>query len=152
MEPAGSVLQLLVQLWVIGFTGQTFEAAGRLFGVFGELPLILVAGTARRATLLGGGPALPLCLLLLPPGELLQRLHRFVELVAGLSTLTTLDGLVLVLELIELELEDVGQVVRSGSSSSSSSSLLPLTDLDLIALLGLLETLERFELRWHRLL
>ena len=97
--------------------------------------------------MLGGGPALPLCLLLLPPGQFLQGLHFLLELGAGLPALTALDGLVLVLELVEFELEDIGQVVRSRAAAPAAAPLLPLTDLYLITLLGLLGFLERSQLR-----
>ena len=127
--------------------GRAFGATGRRFRLVSELPLSLVTGAARRASLLGGCPALPLCLLLLPPGKLLQRLHLLLELVTGLSALTSLDGLVLVLELIEFELEDIGQVIRSRTAPAPAASLLSLTDLYLVTLLGLLEIPKCFQFR-----
>ena len=146
LKPPSCVRQLLV----VVLTRQDFEAAGRLFGILGELTLSLGTRAARRASLLGGGPALPFCLLLLPPGEFLQGLHLLFDLSTGLLALTAFDGLVLVLKLIELELEDIGQVVRS--RAAAAAALLPLTDLYLITLLGLLEILERFQLGRDRFL
>ena len=114
LQSPGSVHQLLV----VGLTGQALETASLLLSILGELALSVVTGAARCASLLGGGPALPLCLLLLPPGEFLQRLHPLVELITGLLAFTALDGLVLVLELVELELEDIGQVIRSRAAAA----------------------------------
>ena len=149
MESPGSVHQLLV----VGVARQEFEAAGRLFGLVGEVALALITGTARCAALLGAGPALPLGLLLLPPCEFLQRLHGLFELVTGLLALTALDGLVLVLELIEFEFEEIGEVIRSlAAATTTTTTLLPLTDLELIVLFSLLELQERSQLRRDRLL
>ena len=113
------------------------------------MTLSLVTSAARRTSLLGGGPALPLCLLLLSPGEFLQGLHFLFELGTGLLALTAFDGLVLVLEFVEFKLEDIGEVVRSlatTTTTTAATALLPLTDLYLITLLGLMEILKRFQL------
>ena len=112
------------------------------------MTLSLVTSAARRTSLLGGGPALPLCLLLLSPGEFLQGLHFLFELGTGLLALTAFDGLVLVLEFVEFKLEDIGEVIRSlaTTTTAAAAALLPLTDLYLITLLGLLEILKRFQL------
>ena len=113
------------------------------------MTLSLVTSAARRTSLLGGGPALPLCLLLLSPGEFLQGLHFLFELGTGLLALTAFDGLVLVLEFVEFKLEDIGEVIRSlatTTTTAAAAALLPLTDLYLITLLGLMEILKRFQL------
>ena len=113
------------------------------------MALSLVTSATRRTSLLGGGPALPLCLLLLSPGEFLQGLHFLFELGTGLLALTAFDGLVLVLEFVEFKLEDIGEVIRSlatTTTAATATTLLPLTDLYLITLLGLLEILKRFQL------
>ena len=112
------------------------------------MTLSLVTSAARRTSLLGGGPALPLCLLLLPPGEFLQGLHFLFELDTGLLALTAFDGLVLVLELVEFKLEDIGEVIRSraATTTTAAAALLPLTNLYLITLLGLVEIPKRFQL------
>ena len=113
------------------------------------MALSLVTSATRRTSLLGGGPALPLCLLLLSPGEFLQGLHFLFELGTGLLALTAFDGLVLVLEFVEFKLEDIGEVIRSlatTTTATATAALLPLTDLYLITLLGLLEILKRFQL------
>ena len=93
---------------------------------------------------------MPLCLLLLSPGEFLQGLHFLFELGTGLLALTAFDGLVLVLEFVEFKLEDIGEVVRSlattTTTTTAAAALLPLTDLYLITLLGLMEILKRFQL------
>jgi hypothetical protein len=55
-----------------------------------------------------------------------------------LLPLTALHRLVLVLELVEFELEEVGQVVRSCGTTTTAAALLALTHLDLVPLLGFL--------------
>ena len=95
--------------------------------------------TATRSTLLRlRPPALPLSLLLLPTRELPQPLDQLVDLVVGLLLLPAADGLVLILELVEFELEEVGQVVRSCGTTTTATALLALTHLDLVPLLGFL--------------
>src|SRR5262249_52998077 len=84
----------------------------RLLELFGELPLRVRAVTAARRRLSGlQRAALPLDLLLLASGELLQLLDHLVDLLIALLHLGALLHLVLVRELVELELEQVREVL-----------------------------------------
>ena len=99
-----------------------------------------MAATSR--TLLRLRPSsLPFSLLLLPPRELLQLLDQLVDLVVGLLLLPATDGLVLVLELVELEFEEVGKVFGRLLPGASSAPLLILFLLH-VALVGLLSLLK----------
>ena len=89
---------------------ESARAVGQLFGLLGELPL--VGRRLRPCCAAAGAAALPLGLLLLALGQLLQLLGQLVDLVVGLLLLRALAGLVLVLQLVQLELEEVGQVFR----------------------------------------
>ena len=72
------------------------------------------AAAARRrpAAARSRGGALPLGFLLLPARQLAQLLRQRVDLLVGLLLVGALRGLVLVGHLVELELEQVGEVVR----------------------------------------
>ena len=101
--------------------------------------------TATRSTLLRlRPPALPLSLLLLPTRELPQPLDQLVDLVVGLLLLPAADGLVLILELVEFELEQVCQVVGIGTTTTATLLLPTRRDVTFVGFLGLLEPEERF--------
>ena len=60
--------------------------------------------------------------LLLAPGELLQPLHQGIDLLVGLLALPPLHGLVLVLQPIQLQLEEVGQLLGAGASPPTTTA------------------------------
>ena len=89
-------------------------------------------------------PALPLGFLLLPPRQFLQLVGELVDRpVAGLL-LGLLPHLVLVRQLVELELEQVGQVFgHLALSAAAAPAALLLGDLRLVLLLDDLQNLQR---------
>ena len=142
----------LLELSVVHLTGQALELARRLFRLFGQVALRLAASGGATLVLLGP-PSLPLGLLLLPASQLLKLLEELVYLVVRLLLLAALHGLVLVLELVELELEEVGQIVRgllSATTAAAAPALLLLRDVALVRLLGLLQVAQRFLLIGQR--
>ena len=106
LEPSGGILQVGQRV----LTGETLELSGELFGLLGELALIGSGTTAALVPQTVGLASQPLVLLLLASRKLLQTLKRFVDFVVNALLLPALNGLVLVSELVELELEQVGEV------------------------------------------
>ena len=111
----GSLLKLprrLFKFRIAAIARQTFEFAGnasRFLDHFLLLPLRLTTSTA--ATLhLAAHPLLNL--LLLPSRQFLQSPRDLVLLLVLRRLLLTLQSLVLILHLVELKLEQIGQVLR----------------------------------------
>ena len=88
---------------------------------------------------------LPLGLLLLTARELLQLLDQLVDVVVGLLLLPATDGLVLILELVELELEQVGKILGRLLPTTATATLLILLlgYVSLVRLLSLLKEAQR---------
>ena len=89
---------------------QLLEPPRRLLDFLRELPLRVAAAAAacwpgRRQ------PPLPLGFLLLPPRQLLQLLDQLVDLLVAALLLGALLHLVLVRQLVQLELEEVGEIL-----------------------------------------
>ena len=91
---------------------ELLEPARRFFDLLRELTLASPPppppplGLRRQA-------ALPLGFLLLPPRELLQLLEQLVDLLVAALLLGALLHLVLVRELVELELEEIGEILAT---------------------------------------
>ena len=100
---------------------QAFQLPGQLFGLPGQLPLPL-SSTANLILEVGCPAAHALVFLLLAPGKLLQLLQRGVQLLIDLLLLTALNALVLVLHLVQLELEEIGEVLGVGSLTAAAST------------------------------
>ena len=88
--------------------------------------------------MLGPSP-LTLGFLLLPARELLQLLHQLIDLIVGLLLFPSAHGLVLVLKLVELQLEQVCEILGRGLAAAVAALLLLLGDVYLVRLLGLLQ-------------
>ena len=87
---------------------------------------------------------MPFGLLLLAARELLQPLDQLVDFVVGTLLLPTADGLVLVLELVELEFEQVGQIFgRLLATTTAALLILSLLHVALVGLLSLLKEAQR---------
>ena len=89
-------------------------------------------------------PPLPLGFLLLPPRQLLQLLEQLVDLLVAALLLGALLHLVLVRELVDLELEQIGEIFRHlvlPAAAATAAALLG--DLHLVLLLGVLQQLQR---------
>ena len=99
-------------------------------------------------------PALPLGFLLLPPRQLLQLLGELVDLLVAALLLGALLHLVLVRELVELELEQVGEILGHLALPPPPPPPPPLLlrHLHLVLLLGVLQQLQRALLGRQRFL
>ena len=91
---------------------ELLEPARRFLGLIGQLALLLAGSAARRLLAERGAAPLPLGFLLLPARELLQLLDQLVDLLIGLLLRCLLARLVLVRHLVELQLEQVGEILR----------------------------------------
>ena len=89
-------------------------------------------------------PALPLRFLLLPARQLPEPLHQRIDLVVGGLLLSALHRLVLVLQLVELELEQIGQILgRVLPAAAATAATAALLDTNLvIGLFGPLQLLQ----------
>ena len=98
----------LREIGTIAFARQAFELSRRFFRLLGECALARAAALAA----LPGERLLPLALgfLLLPAGQLAQLFHQRVDLLIGLLLLGALRGFVLVRELVEILLEELGEI------------------------------------------
>ena len=133
----GEVLPLLL-------AGELLEPSRRFLHFLRELSL-RVAATAAARLLAGGRQALlPLGFLLLTPRQLLQLLGELVDLLVGALLLGALLHLVLVGELVEFELEQVGEVLgHLVLSAAATAATALLRDLHFVLLLGILQQLQR---------
>ena len=131
---------------------QLLETSRRFFDLFGERSLLVAAAAALLAGL--RPPSLPLGFLLLAPRQLLQLLEQLVELLVGLLLLRALRRLVLVGHLVELELEQVGQVLghRALPTATAATLLAAHLHLRLVLFFGLLQDLQRLLLGLERAL
>ncbi len=143
----------LHQLRPVLLARQLFEPARRFFRLVRELALLLTGAAARGLLPERGAPPLPLRFLLLPARELLQLLHQLVELLIRLLLRGLLTALVLVRHLVELHLEQVGEILRHGAATAASAAapLLALhLDLHLVFFFRLLQELQRLLLGRQR--
>ena len=132
--------------------GEAFQLTPELLGLLGELSL---ASSPTPATLVREPTpqlALPLVLLLLASRQLLEPLQRLVHLLVDPGLPLTPNRLVLVLQLVELQIEEIGEVLRGHLSATAAESSTE-RHLDLAeSRLGSLEILERPLLRTESLL
>src|SRR4029077_5973225 len=115
----------------------------RLLDFLRNLTLLVAAAATAAAGRLH--PPLPLELLLLTARELLQLFLQLVDLLIAALLLGALLHLVLIRELVELELEQVGQVFGHlvlGAASAAASAALR-AHLQLVLLLGVLQEFQR---------
>ncbi len=133
----------LREIGTITLARQPLELSRRLFGLFGERALARAAALAA----LPGERLLPLALrfLLLPAGQLAQLFHQCVDLLIRLLLLRALRGFVLVCELVEILLEELGEIFlnRSGATAAATTASALLADLLLVFFLGPLQLRER---------
>ena len=100
----------LREVGTIPLARQPLELSRGFFGLIGERAL---AGAAALTDLTGERLLpLPLGFLLLPSRELAQFLHQRVELLIRLLLLRALGGFVLIGELVEILLEELGEIFR----------------------------------------
>jgi len=111
-------------------------------GLFGEVTLALGAA-ASGALVLCGTATGAFGFLLLSPRQLLELFHGLVELMRLFLPFTALHGFVLVLELVQLEFEEVGEVVGIRSATPAARLLSAGRDVPLVGFFGLLEPLKR---------
>ena len=102
------LLRRLREIGSIALARQALELPRGFFGLFGQRTLARAAALAALAR----QRLLPLALgfLLLPARELAQFLHQRVDLLIGLLLLRALRGLVLVGQLVEILLEELGEI------------------------------------------
>src|SRR4029453_1597876 len=118
-------------------------APRRLFDLLGERTLLISTSGTRLPGL--GATTLTLGLLLLATRQLLQLLEQRVEFLVGLLLLRALRGLVLVRHLVELELEQIGKVLRHRVlAAATAATLTAHLDLPLVLFFRLLQNLQRF--------
>ena len=114
----GASLELarnLLQLGVTGLPRETLQLPGRLFRFFGQVAGRLAPTAALTAALLGcRTPSLPLQFLLLSARQFPQLLEGFIHLFVRRLLFAALNRLVLVAQLIEFQLEQVGQILSVG--------------------------------------
>ena len=137
---------VLCKLGIVVLACQALKLSCRFLHLLRQVPLSLAA-TTRRSLLGLHPPTLPLGLLLLPTPEFLQLLDQLIDFVVGLLLLPTLDGLVLVLEFVELEFEQVGKIfgrlLPATTATTTALLTLLLLHISLVRLLGLLEESQR---------
>ena len=139
LKLARSLHQPLVRL----HARELLQAARLLLDLVRERALILGTPTGRSLGAVGQA-LLALGLLLLTPCQLAQALQSLVDLFVRLLHFPTLHALVLVLELVQLQFEEVGQVFGTGAATTATAATLLLTHLDLVVeRLGPQQVLER---------
>ena len=118
---------------------QLFEPARGFLGLFGQRPLLIAAAAALLPAM--AAPALRLRFLFLAPSELLQLFHELVDLLIGVLLAGALRRLVLVRHAIELELEQIGQILRHRAlpAATAATATALHADLQLVLLLSLLQ-------------
>ena len=108
----GGLPHLLRRLREIGTVALARQALELPRGFFGLLRQRALARAAALAALAGERLLpLPLGFLLLPARELAQLLHQRIDLLIGLLLLRALRGLVLVGQLVEILLEELGEIL-----------------------------------------
>ena len=88
---------------------------------------MLTAATTTALLLAAAQPVLAFVLALLAASQLAQLLHQFVDLGLGLFRFTPLHRLVLIAQLVELQFEEVGKVLREllvASPTTAAAALL----------------------------
>ncbi len=142
----------LLQPRIIHLTGEPLKLSRSLLGLLCQAPLCITA--AALSILVGGRASLTLGHLLLPTGQLLELLQQLVDLVVRLLLLASLHRLVLILELVELEFEQIGEVIGRllAAPAAPTALLLLLLDVSLVGLLGLLQEAQGLLLIGHRFL
>jgi hypothetical protein len=121
----------LLHLRVAAFARQTFQLPRSLARLVDQL-LLLSLIAAATATIRGllSAPALLLERLLLPARKLFQTAFGFTLLLLGLLLLRALHGLVLVLHLVELELEQTSEfLLLSLTTVAAALALIAKSDL-----------------------
>ena len=144
------LLRRLRKIGTIAFARQALELTSGFFRLFRERAL---AGAAALAALPGECLlALPLGFLLLPSRKLAQLLHQRIDLLIGLLLLRALRRLVLIRQLVEVLLEQIGEILRhrSRSSAATAASAALLSDLFFVLFLSPLKLLKRAVLRRQR--
>ena len=143
----------LLQVLTLLLARQLLQPARRLFEFLRELTLGVAAAAARLALACGRQATLPLGLLLLPARELLQLLGELVDLLVAALLLGALLQLVLIRELVELELEQIGEVLGHLILSAAAAAAAALRrHLHFVLLLGVLQQLQRALLGRQRFL
>src|SRR5438876_895106 len=105
---------------------QLLEPPRRLLHFVRELAL--AGAAAAGALVVRRHPPQPLGFLLLPLRELLQLLRELVDLLFGLLIARALLHLVLVRQLVELELEEIGEIVRLLRAAAAPAAALLLRE------------------------
>ena len=134
------------------FARKTLQPSRRFFSLLGERTL-LCAATATTLTLQRSA-SLTLGFLLLTSRELLQLLQQLVDLAVILLFRRLVGRLVAIGHLVELLLEDLGQLLlhRTTATTATTTLLTAHADLRLVLFLSLLQNLEGLVLWWQRLI
>ena len=121
---------------------QLLQLARSLFELVGDRPLV-GARVPRRILARLREAALALDFLLLPARELLQFLHELVDLVIAGLLHRPLLHLVLIGKLVQLELEQIGEVLGHLALTAAPAAAVLHRDLHLVLLLRVLQQLQR---------
>src|SRR6185503_13310139 len=134
------------------FTRQLLETTRSFLDLVGKRTLLRAAAATASHLTFERTTALTLGFLLLPACELLQLLEQFVDLTIALLFGRLVRGLVAARHLVELLLEDVGELLLHLSATTTAATALLLLDADLrlILLFGLLQDLQRLVLGRQR--
>src|SRR4029077_17116874 len=140
LQPLHRVAQFLLPLLI---ARELLQLTRRLLDFVRELTL-QIAGIARSLSLLRQ-PALTLHLLLLPPRQFLQLLDQLIDLLIVPLLLRARLHLVLVRELVQLQLEQIGEVLGHLvlTATSATAPAVLHRHLQLVLLLGVLQQLQR---------
>ena len=142
-----------LQLRPLLFAREPLQPPRRFFGLFGQRALLRTA-TAAAALTLQRPPPLTLGFLLLASRQLLQLLEQLVDLAVVLLFRRLVGRLVAIGHLVELLLEDLGQLLlhRAAATTAAATLLTAHADLRLVLFLGLLQDLQRLVLGRQRLI
>src|SRR5262249_54950383 len=137
------LLRRLREFGPLLFARQLLETTRRLLELVGEFTLALPATAAFRLLLLvRGRAALPFEFLLLAPRQVLQLLGELVDLPIVALLIGALLQLVLVRQLVELELEQIGEVLGELAVAATAATASALANLHLVAFLRILQQLQ----------
>ena len=141
-----------LQIRTVLFSRQPLQSPRRFLGLLRERALLRGAAGAVAAALLERTQPLPRRFLLLPPRQLLQLLEQLVDLAVAALLLRLIGRLVAAGHLLELLLEDLGELLllRAPAAAATAAGLLLNADLLFVFLFRLLQNLQRLVLGRQR--
>src|SRR6185369_6115448 len=139
------------QIGTVFLPREAFQPPRRFLRLLGEGTLLCAAARCGRRTSLLQSP-LAFGFLLLPASQLLQFLEQFVNLTIAIGLHLPIGRLVAARHLVELLLEDVGQLALLRRSAAATAAALLGADLHLVFLSRLRQQRERLVPRPPRLM